>query len=588
MNQITTKSPWVQPDLVALFEKEHVSFESIGIYKNRSTNSTKGLNVYTGEFGAIQRRHLIDRTQIGYSQSNYQKIEKLGLAACMDLILSPEKPFDLPINDFYLDLDNPDEIKTEVPKGAVWVNAKEEVSSGARWVSLKAWILKQMTQQSTSIQWRMVLFYNNLLVSSIQNSGISKNSFHYIDTLFKMALGNFKELIYQVTIDPSMLIYLNGNQNNKYAPDENYARELQELFTVGKGPNSKFTEKDVAEMARLLTGWQFDYEKTKNTEGRAVVKNNFSVHDTGDKQFSEFYGNRKITGSTNPDRAEGELREAIDMLCATDEMSKYICRRIYSFFVNPNIDASTEELIINPLAKIFKDSKFEVLPVLKTLLSSEHFFDSLYYKSMIKSPLDFACGILKEFELPLLDNQYKPYPVGNDGIYYDFKRLNGIQNNITSMGMNIGDPPSVSGWPAYYQTPAFDLFWINSETIIKRAQFSDAIFNWGQGVYYNSATKTYGQVRANLPSYLKQFKNPGDLAGLVDQLVDRHIGMPITPENRQLIINQIMQGNPNLDYWTSTWNAYASNPSAENSSMVQNRVARGMSLIYQLGETQLF
>jgi len=318
------------------------------------------------------------------------------------------------------------------------------------------------------------------------------------------------------------------------------------------------------------------------------VKNNFDIHDTGDKQFSEFYGNRKITGSNNPDRADAELREAIDMIASTDEMSKYICRRIYSFFVNPNIDASTEEIIITPLAKIFKDAKFEVIPVLKTLLSSEHFFDSIHLKSMIKSPLDFAVGILKEFELPMLDNLYKPYPVGNDAIYYNFKRYNGLQNTITSMGMNIGDPPSVSGWPAYYQTPAFDLFWINSETIIKRAQFSDAIFNWGQGVYYNSSTKTYGQIRADLPQYLRQFANVGDLSNLVDQLIDRHIGMPISIENRQLIINQIMQGNPNLTYWTSIWDAYTTNPTAENASMVQNRISRGMSLIYQLGEAQLF
>jgi uncharacterized protein (DUF1800 family) len=433
-----------------------------------------------------------------------------------------------------------------------------------------------------------VLFYNNLLVSSIQNAGISKNAFYYVDTLFKLSLGNFKELIYQITLDPSMLIYLNGNQNNKYAPDENYARELQELFTVGKGPNSKYTEKDVAEMARLLTGWQFDWEKTKTTEGRAIVTNNIAMHDTGEKQFSEFYGNRKISGSSNPDRADGELREAIDMICATDEMPKYICRRIYSFFVNPSIDAATDELIITPLAKIFKEAKFEILPVLRTLLMSEHFFDTLHIKSMIKSPLDFVVGILKEFDLPLLDNSNKPYPMGSDAIYYNFKRLNGIQNAMISLGMNIGDPPSVSGWPAYYQAPAFDLFWINSDTIIKRAQFTDAIFNWGQGVYYNSTTKTGAQVRANLASYASQFQNPENLELLIDQLIERHIGLTISTENRQQIINQIMQGNTNLSYWSAIWNTYSANPSSENAALIQNRLAKGLSLIYQLGESQLY
>jgi hypothetical protein len=269
-------------------------------------------------------------------------------------------------------------------------------------------------------------------------------------------------------------------------------------------------------------------------------------------------------------------------------MSKYICRRIYSFFVNPSIDPATEDLIITPLAKIFKDAKFEILPVLRALLSSEHFFDQIHQKSMVKSPIDFVVGLLKEFDLPLLDNQYKPFPKGSDGIYYDFKRYNGIQNAMISLGMNIGDPPSVSGWPAYYQAPAYDLFWINSETIIKRAQFTDALFNWGQGVYYNGSTKTYAQVRVNLASYLRQFNNPADLEGLVDQLVNRHIGMNISADNRQLIISQIMQGNMNLNYWSELWNAYVANPSAENTSTIQNRMAKGLGLIYQLGESQLF
>jgi uncharacterized protein (DUF1800 family) len=589
MNQNVPTDKIKQPDLVSLFQKENVSWESIGLHKDRSLNSTKGLNIYTGEFGTSQKKHLLQRTLIGYSHTSYTQIQNLSLSACVDMLLSPEKAFDLPINDYYLDIiDNPDEVKNDVARGAVWVNALEVNQGGARWVSLKSWMLKQFNQQSTSIHWRMVLFYNNLLVSSIQNAGISKNAFYYVNTLFNLSLGNFKELIYQVTIDPSMLIYLNGNQNNKYAPDENYARELQELFTVGKGPNSKYTEKDVSEMARLLTGWQFDWEKTKTTEGRAIVKNNLSAHDTGDKQFSEFYGNRKISGSTNPDRADGELREAIDMICATDEMSKYICRRIYRFFVNPNIDQSTEDLIITPLAKIFKDAKFEILPVLRTLLLSEHFYDSMYFKSMVKSPLDFVVGLLKEFDLPLLDNNYNPFPKGSDGIYYEFKRFNGLQNAMISLGMNIGDPPSVSGWPAYYQEPAYDLFWINSETIIKRAQFTDSLFNWGQGVYYNSSTKTYGQVRANLANYLRQFNNPGDLEGLVDQLVDRHIGMSISTNNRQLIISQIMQGNANLNYWTELWNTYIANPSTENSATIQNRMAKGLGFIYQMGESQLF
>ncbi len=512
---------------------------------------------------------------------------------CIDLILTPEKPFSPPVNDYYLDiLDNEAAVKADVPKGSVWVTAPEFIQddgtlSGTRKQCTKAWFIKQLAFQKTSIHWKMVLFYHNLLVVAITDSGIGKFAFQYLDTLFKQSLGNFKELIYQITLDPAMLVYLNGNQNNKYAPDENYARELQELFTVGKGPNSKFTESDVSEMARLLTGWSFDWDKTGKNEGRTEVLNSYWNHDNGVKQFSEFYGNRKISGSNDPDRADGELREAIDMIFETNEVAMYICRRVYSFFVNPMIDATTEELIITPLAKIFRDAKFEILPVLRALLSSEHFFDSIHYNAIIKSPADYVLGISKEFDMPLLDDKLAPFNKGNDEIYFEYRRYISMVYQMSNLGMNLGDPPNVAGWPAYYQTPAFDLFWINSETIIKRSQYTDSLFNWGNWLYYNNADKTGMMVRVDLPEYIRQFENPEKLDVLVDQLIERLINVPISKSNRSLIIDKILQGNTNPNYWTTAWYTFLGNPTPENRQVIQNRLAQAMTFIYQLGETHL-
>lgn len=581
------------PNLVDLFKKENIRLETVGIRKDRVYNSKKGIEPYAGEFGKTQKMHLLNRALIGFSYKSYQEIKDLTLKQSIDLLLTPEKPFSLPINDYYLDiLDNADVVKADVPKGAVWVTAPEYVKdngtlNGSRTQSLKAWLSKQFVNQKTSIHWRMFLFYHNLLVASLQNGGPVKNAFQYVETLFKSSLGNYKDLIYNITIDPSMLVYLNGNQNNKFSPDENYARELQELFTVGKGPNSKFTEKDVSEMARLLTGWNFDWDKTMKTEGRTVVTNGYWNHDIGDKQFSEFYGNRKISGANNPDRADGELREAIDMIFATDEVAKYMSRRIYSFFVNPMIDAATEELIITPLAKVFRDNKFEILPVLRTLLSSEHFFDSIHYNSIIKSPADFVIGLAKEFDMPLLDNKFVPVAMGEDAIYYDYKRYNGIHNQMNNLGMNMGDPPNVAGWPAYYQSPAFDLFWINSETIVKRAQHTDSLFNWGNWVYYNNATKTGMLVRVDLAEYVRKFNTPENLDALVDQLIDRLINIPINSATRANIKDRVLQGNTNPNYWSGAWYAFVGNPTTENRQVIQNRLAQAMGFIFQLGETHL-
>jgi uncharacterized protein (DUF1800 family) len=581
------------PDLVDLFTKENIRLDTVGIRKNRTYGSTKGLSLYTGEFGKAQKMHFLNRTLVGFSYKSYQEIKSLNLKQCIDLILTPEKPFSPPVNDYYLDImDNEAAVKADVPKGSVWVTAPEFIQddgvlSGTRKQCTKAWFVKQLANQKTSIHWKMVLFYHNILVVAITDSGFGKFAFQYLDTLFKLSLGNYKELIYQITLDPSMLVYLNGNQNNKSAPDENYARELQELFTVGKGPNSKFTESAVSEMARLLTGWYFDWDKSQKKEGRTEVLNSYWNHDTGVKQFSAFYGNRKISGSNDPDRADGELREAIDMIFDTNEIALYICRRIYSFFVNPIIDGATEELIITPLAKIFRDAKFEILPVLRTLLSSEHFFDSIHYNAIIKSPADFVLGLSKEFDMPLLDNKFAPFIKGNDEIYYEYRRYVSMVYQMSNLGMNLGDPPNVAGWPAYYQTPAFDLFWINSETIIKRSQYTDSIFNWGNWLHYNNASKTGMLVRVDLAEYVRQFENPEKLDVLVDQLIERLINVPISKSNRTQIIDKIMQGNTNINYWTGAWYTFLGNPTPENRQVIQNRLAQAMTLIFQFGETHL-
>jgi uncharacterized protein (DUF1800 family) len=581
------------PDLVDLFRKENVNFQQIGYTSQSTLSSTKGLGKYTGAFGKAQKFHLLNRALIGFSYQSYTEIKNLSLDQTIDLILTPQGDYELPVNDYYGEFaDNADLTSRDVPKGQVWTTSKEWTPdnnqlSQFRMTSLKSWLMRQFVHQKTSIHWKLVVMLHNLLVTSIQDGGVAKAAYQYFATLYSGAFGDYRKLILQITLDPEMLMYLNGNQNNKNNPDENYARELQELFTVGKGPNSKYTQNDVNEMARLLTGWTFNYNNAIRLDGKIVAEMGINNHDTGDKQFSEFYGNRKIKGGATPEGALRELNEAIEMIFATDECAKFICRKIYAFFVNPLIDASVETNIITPLAKVFRENNFQISAVLKVLLSSEHFYDTIFYNSLIKSPLDFMIGLGKEFDLPLLDENRVKIPYADKDLYYQYKKFAHFQSTSQNMGMKFGDPPNVAGWPAYYQAPAFDLFWINSETIIKRNQYTDSLCNFGNYVYYNNSTKKGWQIRVDNADYIAKFSNPGDVDALINELVDRLIGIPISESDKLQIWAKIMQGNPNVSYWRSAWDNFRVNPSNENRQVVQNRLAPAFGYIFQLGEAQL-
>ena len=159
----------------------------------------------------------------------------------------------------------------------------------ARIGSLKRHQITNMTKQEATIQEKMMYFWHNHIPIQYFEVFHARSCYLYTERLRKQALGNFKQLIYDLTIEPSMLLYLNLAYSNKWEPDENYARELQELFCIGKGPNSGYTEKDVQAIARALTGWRVNWETRES-----FFHPNW--HDTNNKQLSAFYGNKTITG----------------------------------------------------------------------------------------------------------------------------------------------------------------------------------------------------------------------------------------------------------------------------------------------------
>ena len=574
-------------DLVSQFYKEKVDLKKIEQARASRTQVTSGLEPYTGVWGNAQKKHLLNRVLTGYSSKHLQEISSLSLSKSLDLIFKADKTPVVPVNDYDYEITKEETEKQGhyyIPPGEVYVFAPEP--NGSPWPrhqSHDAWLFKNMIEQNTSIHWRMVFFLHNLLACG---KGSVKMMYQHYKMLFDSSFGSYKSLMYKVTLDPMMLDYLNLQQSQKYKPDENYARELQELFTVGKGPNSKYTEEDVTEMARLLVGWQFKWE-SKTSMGPIVNQFSHWNHDTGDKKFSAFYGNRVIKGRQGSDGMQ-ELDEALDMIFATEECALYLCRRLYQFFCYPLIDDLTEKNIIVPMADLLRKNNYELMVPLKALLGSAHFFDSSFYNSMIKSPVEYTFGLLKEFEF-----MYINYEMASDiparytsELNKNFYKYRSIQWELGNVGLNFTDPPSVSGWPAYYQAPVFDLFWINSDTVAKRASMGNGIGRWGKWIG-NGDTKGNVHIQIDIIKYLASLKNPSNIDDVIDESIDRLMSVPISQAARTRIRMKTLDG-VTPTYYTQLYQSHLTKPTDDTRSTLTYRIQNMFGALFQMGEIHLF
>jgi hypothetical protein len=397
-----------------------------------------------------------------------------------------------------------------------------------------------------------------------------------------------------------MLYFLNLKFSKKEAPDENYAREVQELFTVGKRPFSKFTESDVKAAARLLVGW--DSFGMENLSGEGfVTKNNYNEnnHDIGDKQFSKFYGNRLIKGRKGPDGGKIELKEFLDMIFETEEVAIYLSRRLVQFFVYPVLNDYVEENIIKPLAVVLRKSNYSLAEALKVLLKSEYFFAEEFYNSMIKSPMEYSMGIYKEFEI--LKGHVTRYD--NNIIYnslfvedrkrFDSKYLDPIYLSyrmfkeekygwIGRQGYAFGSPPSVAGWQAYYQEPVYDLIWINSDSIKRRKELGESITR--NGIGFNDRTS----LRFDLNVLLKKTKDPSDINSFIRDLAKLMTGVDLNEKAFIRIKKSILGDNLPDYYWTDAVRSFQNSPNYDNYNTLFGRVGQILSQIIDLNEIHVF
>lgn len=519
------------------------------------------LEPYQGAWGVPQVAHLLRRTMFGAKWADVQYFLNTDLDTAVETLLSAGDEPPLPVNDY----NNAEFTDPTVAFGAPWVDAFYDLDSeGYRILSLKAWWFGNMVDQERTIREKLVLFWHNHIPVQFSEVFYGRWDYGYLRTLHQNALGNFRTLIKAITLDPAMLLYLNGLYNSAGAPDENYSRELQELFCIGKGPGSQYTEADVQAAARVLTGWRVNL-LTNEVYFQPLE------HDSGDKQFSSFYGGHLIQGQTGAQGAQ-ELDELLDMILSNDECALFLCRKIYRFFVFHEIDALTEEMVIEPLAQILRDNDYEIRPVLSTLFKSQHFFDALQFGAQLKAPMDYLVGLYREFNTAIPDRT----------MLTDRFQHNGTMIYVGALFLqDLGDPPNVSGWPAYYQVPIFDKDWITTDTLPRRAQFSDWIL-WA-GV---STDNFLAQL--NILDTVAQLPNPADPNALIEDILRWKFGIELPLQFKFQLKAILLSGQISDYYWTDAWVAYANDPGNEmKRDTVRNRLLPFFYTIIHQEEYQL-
>ncbi|GAB3313337.1 hypothetical protein GCM10027511_24580 [Hymenobacter humi] len=363
-----------------------------------------------------------------------------------------------------------------------------------------AW-MNRMASTPAQLREKMTLFWHGHFACRVRQPAAAL-SLH--NTTRRHALGKFPDLLLAVSQEPAMLQFLNNQQNRKAHPNENFAREVMELFTLGRG---NYTEQDVKEAARAFTGWGYDAQGNFRFRERD--------HDAGPKTFLGRTGN--FTGE-----------QVLELILQQPAAATFLVTKIYRFFVNdvPN------PAHVEPLAAVFRKSGYDIADLMERLFSAEWFYDPANVGTHIKSPVELLAGIRRTLNVQL-DND---------------KPLLGYQK---ALGQTLFQPPNVAGWPGGRN-------WIDSSSLLLRLQLPAILFKnaefavalkQDENDIAPNLTKAQRTVRpgtgAHLPlGPLQQLLGSTPVAQQPEKLSSFLLQTPIRPENLQLVQQAAAQKEP--------------------------------------------
>ena len=369
--------------------------------------------------------HLLNRVGFGGTEAEVAEVFALGPVAAIDKLLDfPDSPVDETTQTAGPDLSG----IAEYPKSAVerrqlfegksqeerqLIQQRLNQANNEAVREVAGWWLKRMASGPYPAQEKLTLFWHGHFTTSARDERSAWLMWGQNETWRTYAAGNFAKFVDAIAHDPAMLDYLNNSQNRKAHPNENFARELMELFTLGIG---NYGENDIKEAARAFTGWAHD--------GEAFVYRKFD-HDDKPKTVLGRTGNF-------------DGRDVIDILLQQPACGTYIATRLWKYFISDDFDLN----VCQSLGQQLRDKNFELRPVLRMLFASRAFYDERRMGGLIKSPVQLLVGLVRQLNLP-------------------DPKFGKLRDSMKQMGQEPLMPPNVKGWPG-------GRMWINTSTLFVR------------------------------------------------------------------------------------------------------------------------
>ena len=388
------------------------------LYLKKMFEKSKTIPHLQGKMDISDARHLLERAGIGAPPEEVAKLINMSRGEAVYKILSKLNRCKVATKPIAYGKDiTPYLVRnSQSPRESTFTFRRNEELS-----ALRAWWIREMILTKCPQKERLSLFWTNHF--SIQYSAINKLAIMIYNKHFMLrdnGFGNFKVLVKNIIKEPAMIVFLNNQWNSRFAPNENLARELMELFVLGEG---SFSEKDVKKRARTLTGFTFN----------RFTDYKFEIDDwSRDKRRKTLFGQKGYYNGFN----------LVDILFNQPSASTFITNKFWKYYVS---STNINEKEILKISASFKDSNFEIPVLLNEILSSKSFWNDDYRGTIIKSPVDLVIGTIRSVGINYLNEET-------------------IANQLRLLGQNIFEPPNVAGWPGGEA-------WVSSSKYLSRVNF---------------------------------------------------------------------------------------------------------------------
>ena len=459
----------------------------------RPAPGAAGLALHAAPLTEAEAAHLLRRTGFGAPRARVTDLAGRASDEVVDTLVDEALELPVPERPEWADVPPPGRDASQ----EVRMQFQQDNMAWGRAVR-RSWVERM---RADGLRERLALFWHNHFVTSIQDYRLSALAVRYVELLQTHALGNVRDFVHAIGLTPGMLIYLDGVSNRRGAPNENYARELCELFTMGvedEHGTPNYTQDDIAELARALTGWVVDY-----TTLETIFADDYILLPSR-KRFDD--GEKTIFGQTGPYGYDDAIALIFEQRGI--QTARHIARKLYAEFVYVEPD----DAVVDELAALLIEGGWELAPAVRALLKSAHFFDPAFFGARIKSPIEHALAAIAEIEIPI--EQGDP-----ETAYRTVLRAAGLS------GQQLLAPPNVAGWPGHHD-------WLDTSRLPSRWQVSSGLSRY-----------------SDVDSLAGLMSDPEDPYALAEDLARHLIPVDLPPETVAELTPLLLSGTPDYE-WT--------------------------------------